>query len=52
MESLREYQGNLLLVRNNYDKETKEHRCVIEKYRKQLKGQDEKRRKQDGIYDT
>jgi len=30
--SLREYQGNLLLVGINYDKETKEHQCVIEKY--------------------
>lgn len=30
--SLREYQGNLLLVGINYDKENKEHQCVIEKY--------------------
>lgn len=32
--SLREYTGNLLLVGINYDKETKEHTCQIEKYKK------------------
>lgn len=32
--SLEEYQGNLLLVGIDYDKKTKEHQCVIEKYRK------------------
>lgn len=32
VESLKEYQGNLLLVGINYDKETKKHCCVIEKY--------------------
>ena len=29
-ESLKEYQGNLLLVGVNYDKRTKEHQCEIE----------------------
>ena len=29
---LAEYQGNLLLVGVNYDKETKEHECIIEKW--------------------
>ena len=29
-----EYQGNLLLVGINYNKKTKEHECVIEKYEK------------------
>ena len=29
-ESLKEYTGNLLLVGINYDKETKEHSCMIE----------------------
>jgi hypothetical protein len=32
--SLSQYKGNLLLVGINYDKETKEHTCVIEKYEK------------------
>lgn len=32
--SLKEYQGNLLLVGIDYDKKTKEHQCVIEKYKK------------------
>ena len=31
-ESLREYQGNLLLVGVNYDLKTKEHECIIEQY--------------------
>ena len=31
-ESLKEYQDNLLLIGINYDKKTKEHECVIEKY--------------------
>jgi len=31
--ALEEYRGNLLLVGINYDKETKKHECVIEKYR-------------------
>ena len=29
-ESLKDYRGNLLLVGINYDKATREHRCVIE----------------------
>ena len=29
-QSLAEYQGNILLVGINYDKETREHSCVIE----------------------
>lgn len=33
-KSLEEYRGNLLLVGVNYDKETKEHECVIEEYTK------------------
>ncbi len=33
-ESLKEYQGNLLLVGINYDKKTKKHTCVIEKINK------------------
>ena len=32
-ESLREYQGNLLLVGVNYDVKTKEHECIIEQYK-------------------
>ena len=32
VESLKEYQGNLLLVGINYDKNTKTHECVIECY--------------------
>ena len=32
VESLREYHGNLLLVGINYDKESKKHDCVIEKW--------------------
>ncbi len=33
-EALSDYQGELLLVGINYDKKTKMHDCVIEKYRK------------------
>ena len=33
-ESLKEYQGNLLLVGINYDKQTREHQCVIEEFQK------------------
>ncbi len=33
-QSLEEYKGNILLVGVNYDRKTKEHSCVIEKYRK------------------
>ena len=34
-QSLAEYQGNILLVGINYDKETREHSCVIEEYVKE-----------------
>lgn len=34
VESLKEYQGDLLLVGINYDRDTKKHSCVIERYRK------------------
>jgi hypothetical protein len=30
VEALEDYQGRVLLVGVNYDKETKEHTCVIE----------------------
>ena len=30
VQSLKEYQGNLLLVGINYDKGSKKHQCVIE----------------------
>ena len=33
MESLREYHGNLLLVGINYDRESKKHFCLIEKWK-------------------
>lgn len=33
-KSLEEYQGNILLVGVNYDKNTRKHECVIEEYRK------------------
>ena len=33
-ESLKEYQGNLLLVGINYDKDTREHQCEIEEFHK------------------
>ena len=33
MDSLKEYHGDLLLAGINYDKKTKEHTCVIEKYK-------------------
>jgi hypothetical protein len=32
-KSLEEYKGNLLLVGVNYDRDTKEHECVIEEFR-------------------
>ena len=35
VEGLKEYQGNLLLVGINYDKETKKHTCLIEEYVKE-----------------
>lgn len=33
-QSLQEYHGNILLVGINYNKETKEHECIIEQYDK------------------
>ena len=30
VDALKEYQGNLLLVGINYEKDTKSHTCVIE----------------------
>lgn len=35
VESLKEYHGNLLLVGINYDRDTKKHSCVIERYVKE-----------------
>lgn len=32
--ALEEYRGNLLLVGINYQKETKEHQCIIEEWKK------------------
>ena len=34
VETLKEYKGNLLLVGVYYDKKTKTHTCVIEKFEK------------------
>lgn len=34
-KSLEEYQGNILLIGINYDKDTKKHTCMIEQYCKQ-----------------
>ena len=33
-KSLEDYQGNILLVGINYDKQTKEHSCIIEQVEK------------------
>ena len=33
VDALKDYKGNLLLVGINYDKKTKEHQCVIEKWK-------------------
>ena len=33
IDALKDYQGNVLLTGINYDKETKTHSCVIEKYK-------------------
>jgi hypothetical protein len=33
-ESLKDYAGEVLLVGINYDKESKEHQCVIEKIKR------------------
>ena len=30
--ALKEYQGSLLLIGINYDKNTKEHTCIIEEH--------------------
>ena len=35
VESLKEYHGNLLLVGIDYNKDTKKHTCIIEKYIKE-----------------
>ena len=32
IKALEEYQGSMLLVGVNYDKESKEHQCVIEEF--------------------
>ena len=32
VEGLKEFQGNLLLVGVNYDKDTKKHTCMIEEF--------------------
>jgi aminoglycoside N3'-acetyltransferase len=34
VEALTDYEGKVLLVGVNYDKETKEHTCVIEELEK------------------
>ena len=34
-ESIAKYTGEILLVAINYDKKTKEHQCMIEKYKKE-----------------
>ena len=34
VEALKEYKGNLLLAGINYDRKTKTHTCVIEKFQK------------------
>ena len=36
VNALKEYQGNLLLVGINYEKDTKKHTCVIEQINKKL----------------
>ena len=33
-DSVLDYTGDILLVGINYDKKTKEHQCLIEKYEK------------------
>lgn len=38
VDSLKEYQGNLLLVGINYDKDTKKHECVIECHQPERSG--------------
>ena len=34
VNALKDYHGNLLLAGINYDKKTKQHTCIIEKYDK------------------
>lgn len=34
VDSLEEYQGDILLVGINYDKKSKNHRCLIERFQK------------------
>jgi hypothetical protein len=34
VNALKDYHGDLLLAGINYDKKTKKHTCVIEKYNK------------------
>ena len=34
-DSVLNYTGNILLVGINYDKDNKEHQCMIEKYEKE-----------------
>lgn len=36
VESLKEYQGNMLLVGINYNRDNKKHTCIIEKYVKEV----------------
>jgi hypothetical protein len=35
VEALEDYQGKVLLVGVNYDKDSKEHTCVIEEWEKE-----------------
>ena len=41
--SILNYTGEILLVGINYDKNSKEHQCLIEKYKKKANGDGEKR---------
>ena len=34
LDSVLDYTGDILLVGINYDKKTKEHQCLIERYEK------------------
>lgn len=36
VKSLEEYEGNILLVGVNYNKDTREHECVIEEWEKRI----------------
>lgn len=33
METLKNYTGDILLVGINYDRKSKEHQCIIERYK-------------------